>query len=591
MEGTITRISAFLRGLFLLGLVSVLTGCSTAPQQRTWAHAPGWSRGQLLGTTASTNLVPMVTDPDGNLYLAFISDQEPEALEFVSLDPSGAIRWDVRLPESPNDYGRHARLVFQDGELLAFWLDSSQVILQHISAEGEFISQPEPVTSDMEVDTYDVAALPDGGLVLWFGSDGDPGGLYALDLKDPAGAAVLIDPVGALPDAAVDEYGVTHVVWMTATTLVQDMQIRYQAFPPGYLRPADDPLIIETNFETTDELEPAMIALDRYYGYIFWTALIHTGLRAGAIDSFYLSFPLVDRTQQHQGQLLYTTAYELDYTKPDPPDGLHAGFRLPWSEANFGSDQIRDLATADSWSAETGVIFRPRTQTRSAQSQTQIGTYYFQAGAVESYQLLTFTNTASLHPNMYIDRQGYLFVNWLELTDVRQYSVYVATTSPTFQARFDRLTTDDYQRMIGDTAFGMVSGIVLIPVAFLWMIVPLASLALTSFLRRKETRMLAPGHLISLGIAIGLYWLIKLGIFPNLRTTVPFVQWIPVVPLGWYPWLRFIVPLLGTVIAVLASAWTLRRSERSSPVVAFLVYGLVDGLITVCIYGGELFGM
>jgi hypothetical protein len=544
-----------------------------------------------MGSTESANLIPMATDPLGNLYLAYLSDQEPSGLDVVSVDPEGNLRWVQRLPESPHDSGRDARLIFCSGELLIFWLDSSRVYLQALSPDGEFQGDFRLLTEGIEVGAFDLAQHGDDELVLWFAGSSDEPGLYARDLLEPGAASILVDPEGVQPDVAVDEYGVTHVVWMSAPVHVQDVQIRYQAFLPGYLVPADPPVVIETDFTTTDEIEPATLGIDKYYAYIFWTAIIHTGLRAGAIDSFYLSFPFIDPAAHHSGQLFYPMSYELTFDQPAPAGGVHVGSRLAWSDSSFGSDQVREVLPASSLRAETGLVFRPRVLTRSGQNQAQISAMYLSGGSVESYQLITFTNTASMHPNLIFDADGYAFMSWLELTDVRKYSVYIATTKPSFRMNFDQLTSGDFRQMVGDTAFGMVSGIILIPIAFLWMILPLASLGLTSFLRRKETRLFAPWHLISLALAVAIYWALKLGIFTNLRSTVPFVQWIPILPHSWYPWLQFGVPFLGSLLAAIVTIWIMRRTERTSPVIAFLIYGLIDGFVTVAFYGGSLFGM
>ena len=592
LEGNITRFSANLRGLILLlCLVILLSGCASSPQERVWIQPPGWTRGQLIGTTESANLIPLTTDPSGNLYLAYIADQEPSGLDVVSIDPAGNLRWVHLLPESPHDSGRDARLIFRADELQVFWLDSNQVFTQAISAAGEFLGEIQQLTQGMDVDSFNLAQHGDDSLVLWFAGSADEPGVYARDLLASGAQDILIDPEGVQPDVAVDDYGVMHVVWMSAPMHVQDVQIRYQSFPPGYLSQADPTVVIETEFATTDEIEPATLGIDKYFAYIFWTAIIHTGLRAGAIDSFYLSFPFIDTNDRHFGQLLYPVSYDLTFDQPAPALGLSVGPRLAWSDESSGSDQVRELMPAESLRAETGVVFRPRVLTRSGQTQAQIGAMYFANGSMEGYQLITFTNTASMHPNLMFDEEGNAFISWLELTDVRRYSVYVAATKASFRTNFDQLTPGDYRQMVGDTIFGMVSGIILIPVAFLWMILPLASLGLTSFLRRKETRLLAPGHLVSLALAVGIYWFLKLGIFPNLRSTVPLLQWIPILPSSWYPWLGFGVPLLGSVFAVLTAVWVMHRTERTSPVIAFLIYGLIDGLITVSFYGGSLFGM
>jgi hypothetical protein len=585
--------SSFLRRrlVLLAGCLLFLSACSTRPRERVWLQPPGWSRGQFLGTTASSNLIPLARDPEGNLYSAYLSDQLDDRLVFVSFDPAGHLRWELELPESTLDAGRSAELVASEGQLLAFWLDKKRVILQRIDPEGAFIDEALPISDDLAVSSYDIAAAPDGHLYLFSGGFSDEPGVYGLDLFRPGSRPVLIDPEGVLPAIAADEYGILHASWITDPELAQEAEIRYGSFLPGRLQAISDPIRIATDFTTTDEVEPPSLGLDRYHAYIFWTAVIHTGLRAGQIDSLYVSFPLIDTSDQHDGRLFFPMAYDLDYSQGGPPDGLSSGLRLPWHDEDQGSDQARELISGGTFKNETAAVFRSRVPTRSGQTQTQVSVQYLEMGRVSSYQLVTFTNTASRHPNFIVDDQGQMYLSWLEATDVGQYSVYVATTAPSYRPAWDALTSGDVREMALDTLFGMISGIILVPVTFLWLILPMLSLGLTSVLRRDEGHLLGPGHIVSLLLAAGIYWAVKLAIFPVLRTTVPFVEWIPIIPHTWYPVLMIGVPVVYTSVAAFLAVWLVHRSERSSPTLIFLIYGLLDGLFTVAITGGGLFGV
>ncbi len=544
-----------------------------------------------MGTTSSSNLIPIARDAEGSLYSAYLSDELDDSLELVSFDPAGQLRWELTLPESTLDAGRSAQLVVDERQLLVFWLDEKRVILQRVDPGGTFIGEPAQISGSLSVSSYDVTLAPDGHLYLFYGGSSDAPGIYGQDLSRPGSEPVLIDAEGILPAITADEYGILHAAWITDPELAQDAELRYASFLPGRLQASTDPVRIETDFTTTDEVEPPSIGLDRYHAYVFWTAVIHTGLRAGQIDSLYVSFPLIDISDQHSGRLTFPMAFDLEYSQGGPPGGLASGLRLPWGDEDQGSDQARELVSAGTFQNETAAVYRSRVPTRSGQTQTQVSVQYFEMGRESSYQLVTFTNTASRHPNFIVDDQGCMYLSWLEATDVGQYSVYLATTAPSYRATWDELTSGDVQKMVLDTLFGMISGVILVPITFLWLILPMLSLGLTSVLRRNETRLLQPGHVVSLLLAAGIYWAIKLAIFPVLQTTVPFIEWIPIIPYSWHPVLMIGVPLAYTTLSAFLAIWLVLRSERSSPTLIFLIYGLLDGLFTVAITGGGLFGV
>lgn len=72
---------------------------------------------------------------------------------------------------------------------------------------------------------------------------------------------------------------------------------------------------------------------------------------------------------------------------------------------------------------------------------------------------------------------------------------------------------------------------------------------------------------------------------PGIISYVPFSVWIPILPESWKELLRIGLPiLLGLLGFIVAYQHTFAR-KNYSPLFFFLIYGLVDGLLTIAIYG------
>jgi len=115
-------------------------------------------------------------------------------------------------------------------------------------------------------------------------------------------------------------------------------------------------------------------------------------------------------------------------------------------------------------------------------------------------------------------------------------------------------------------------------------------LFLTSPLRKEDAPLLRPGTLISLALAIGAFWIAKLFIFPGLFAYVPFSAWIPIIPTGWFAPLRIGTPIVIGLVAVFTAIWFTYARENRSPLFFTLFYGLVDGLLTLALYGVIFWG-
>jgi hypothetical protein len=96
--------------------------------------------------------------------------------------------------------------------------------------------------------------------------------------------------------------------------------------------------------------------------------------------------------------------------------------------------------------------------------------------------------------------------------------------------------------------------------------------------------------LISLAISLAGYWLIKLGMVPTMRSAVPLLVWIPVIPEGLHLILRIGIPVLIAVLALFVAYRATYGRDRKSPFLFMVTYAIVDGLLTMAFYGYSLMG-
>ena len=153
---------------------------------------------------------------------------------------------------------------------------------------------------------------------------------------------------------------------------------------------------------------------------------------------------------------------------------------------------------------------------------------------------------------------------------------------------YDSLTKEDVRQMVSDTIFGLISGILLTPLVFLWLIPGMLILVLTTWLRKGEGARKHVMEAVSVGLGMAGYWFVKAEMFPSILTSIPFKLWIPIISPGLGVGLRVLVPVAVTLLAVGIGLRNVLKRGTFSPVAFMLVYGLIDGICTVAIYGADL---
>ena len=169
--------------------------------------------------------------------------------------------------------------------------------------------------------------------------------------------------------------------------------------------------------------------------------------------------------------------------------------------------------------------------------------------------------------------------------------MYLASTRPSLVSAYSSLTSQDVQQMALQTVFGMLSGVILMPMVLIWLIAPLLVVAVTSFLRSGDESLAKPTTFIPLALGIAGYWIAKRAILPQVFEYVPFSAWIPVIPQALEPVLRYGLPVAGSLLALWAAYHFTYRRDRNAPLFFVLIFGAVDGLVTMALYGGLILGL
>jgi hypothetical protein len=587
----VTSTNLLRRAVFLLSLLLFLTACIGAPAERMWLNAPGWSRAQKIETVNKSYHAPLAVDGEGNLYVLIVNAGEESQPRVIALDRHGELRWSSNFRDNPYANGSRPKLVWAGHSLTAFWIHRGTLVRAELSPAGEALTPPEIISGDASVSAYDVAVNPAGSMSIWFSGSKDEPGVYALGGNGTGDDPSLVDPEGVRPEITFDSGGDLHAVWAYHPAVQQESEFIFATLPGGSIEDSKEIIRVDPGLRTSDEVTGPWLGFDGEYGYVLWTTVIRTGLRAGEIESMSVSCrPDGTAGVEARERLFIPTAFDLPYADQEGSRIL-AGARVPWGTGGASTDNTRDLFPSPSGQGELAVALRGRVNTRSGQTQSQIGLVFFSAGAPQGYQLLSFTSTASIHPFIVNDADGHLYATWLEITDVSTYTIYLAGTSPDLRETFGHIIGSDVRTMVFDTLFGLVSGTVLVPITLLWLLVPIVLLGISSFFRRGETHFLETRSFISLLLSLGAYWLTKLALFPALLHKVPFAAWIPIIP----PWLE--LPLrIGVPAAIgllsIFSAWRfMARSDHGSPIFFVIVYGLFDGLLTLSIYGVYMLGL
>ena len=578
---------SFLLFFILLNSALLLSGCGDMPD-RLWLNAPDWSRAQFVGQTAAGDPPIFALGPDNSATFLLVANQEgrthPKA---VFLDGQGQKRWEQDYSEISMARPDQPRAYWANDAIHLFWISNESLFHARINpANGIMAAPPQKISKDLRVADYAVAVNKEGDMVVWFAGPRIQPGLYRFPDNDLTASPLLIDETGIRPALAFNANGALYAIWGQHPMGQPNVTIRYAA--DAFDGPTADAVqtIATPKAAQSSVFSGPIMGVTSYRAYIFWTTEIRTGVAAGTVDSRYISFPLDNLSAASRPEQLYVPSeYHLPY-EDWLQDGFRAGQRSPLIPPRTG--KVTQLYADSSDLSELVTIQRELVQFTMRNNAFQIGTLFFNQRKPDSYQLLSFTGGDSRSPFITHDADHWLYASWLERGAEEGFRVVYASTNPDIKATYVQLSSEDYQAMAAQTAFGLISGALLLPFAFMWIIIPLI-LYLITFPLRRGSDSLSPGVIASLAIAVIGYWIVKIGFLGGLTAYVPFSAWLPIIPDWLAPPLQIGIPLIIFGLG-LWTAWSITyKRENHSSLLFLIIYLAVDSVLTTAIYGPIIF--
>ena len=566
-----------------------LSGCG-GPPSRLWLQSAGWSRATFLGNTMVGDPVPMAVADDGRIFALLFSQAEADGQqpELLSVEENGEIAWRTLLPV---DVGRaeSPKVLLKEDVLHLFWLDQDDLFYaQADPSDGTLLGDPAELSGGRLIGHFDAVLDGQGRLVVWLAGPRRQPGLYRLPALDQD--PVLVDPRGIRPDLSIGSDGRAHAVWANYPSGFGDLEFFYAPVPDdgaSLLESVQPALVSNPRIGPTSVLQGPVGAVAEDSGYLFWTVIERTGMSAGSASTRYVVFdPSAPQLQEQNETLFVPGGYRLPY-EGLPAGQFAVGPRVQVPDGGLaGTSYVADVAISTHPSGELALAASARAEYLRNKHEIQVGVSYLQQGQPPSYQLLSFTPSASVLPGLEQGPGDSLYLTWMERGELPGFLVYLTSTYPPMKQGLSELNQEDVARLTADTAFGMLTGMLIAPVATLIaLVVPLVIVGLTAFFRDEDDPFLAPATILSLALSLGVYWTVKLGVMPTIFEYIPFSAWLPIIP----PWLedplRLGVPILIGLLGFLV-AWgtTYRRQVRSS-IYFVLIYAAVDGLLTGAVYG------
>jgi hypothetical protein len=570
-----------LRWLFFAALLCLaLTACS-GESVHLWLEAPGWSRARLVGETQTEFAVPPAQDAEGNVYLLLVSADEAGAqnLKLVKLSAQAEPLWEQEYALNAEQGIESPRAVWVDDGLQLLWIESDVLYSLRVNADGSQAGEAEALSNGHLASSYDAAVNDDGELlILYSGLRAHPG-LYIYQ----AGESLLVDEQGYAPQLEFDAEGGLHAAWLQGRNGTIQRHVAYAYAADGVFQPDLQQIVYTISLPVTSTLSGFAMGLDTTHTYVFWSELTRTGLGAGGVDAKYVAFPYEPQGSLSERPLFFPNGYHLVYTPSG--SGLLAGDRAQFADQETGmTSGLTELSPNGGSADELVIAFKSRLPYLRNKTAQQVGLVFMQGGQQVGGQLLSFNSITSERPALQSDESGYLYTSFLG-GSVPPFRVYYAGTSPAIVGALNELDNQDYGQLAGETAFGLLSGLLLVPFILAWGLLPTLFIFFTGSFRKEGEWITARGTGITLVIALLLYWISKVAVMPGMVDYIPFSAWIPDIPVAVGLMLRVGVPLVTTLLALFVAYRMTYARERLQPLFFVLIFIILDGFASIAVYG------
>ncbi len=568
--------------LLLVGLF--LISCET---QKGRIPSPDWSRGLPLGSSARGTIGMVVDEDGGRVHLSWpdMSGGE-QAMRYIQLDDVAEPQIDVHLPLSEGA-SRTPRLALTDGEnvhyLWAFRGGAQSLWTLNytqLTANGRFFLPPTMLSDpEMRVGSYELAPDDTGGLfVVWEADDA----IYLSHLTTDGETAVspfIIVENGSSPALRVDDQGSLHLIWREADLIM------YAQLDSNDLQPAEGTIIVDVQLGTGTSMDGPVIGLSDEWGYVLWSIASRTGLEAGSSYVEYVTFPIGTIVENQPIRLGLLPVEELPH---EPYQGDYQMTLLtPSSPIPYSSDFAYQPAVDQGQADEVAIALAMNQQLRQ-QSVIQIATAVFKNGEFVGFSMAGKTEAFSQQPTIVSDSAGRLYTAWREGGHGQM--IFYAATDPDARNAINKFDTGDLGNIVFTGGLEAVVGMMLVPLAFIWVMPGLLLLGIWH-MRRDDDILTDLPTLILLILAFISYQTVKVMFWPFMTVYVPFSAWVDIPTTLGVP-LQIGVPIIIFIIGLLTAVW-MRWQNRPymSGLFFFFITTSVDALLTLGIYGVNFLGV
>jgi hypothetical protein len=216
-------------------------------------------------------------------------------------------------------------------------------------------------------------------------------------------------------------------------------------------------------------------------------------------------------------------------------------------------------------------------------SGMQLAMVVLSGGRPIGYQLVGDTPNASVLSTLVADSDANLHLAWIDTAGFRAYDVYYATTAPEAKRWLDRTTFEDVLLGAASLVWGIASGVSLIPIVAIWNMVPTMWVVSFYAISRREY-LKDTGAKIGLAVAIVIYTASKLLFLPGLSAGPPFSFRLPEQIASLIATAK---PVVILALGLLAIHLYTRRSRRATLFMAYLIFAVTDGLLTMVVYAPQ----
>lgn len=488
---------------------------------------------------------------------------------------------DLGIPSKP-------ALVVSEIGLHVLYLSDGRVHHLLVDRDGEILKLPAQLPGPESAVDYSVAGGPEGQISIWSTGDEDSPGLFAAELD--AERPVVIDPADARVSIAYDAQGNLHATWIEMRPGSGPQPILYAVYANGRLNSGSVTEIAAPRLSGAAHLTGPVLGISRSRAYIAWTVAYFSGEQAGTSQGYYVHFPLGDPEAASLPTVAFAPeSYDLEYdTMPD--QNLLTGPRVLLDpDRQPGTGYLARILSPVSAGEEVVFPIESVLDYLLRKSEAQVSALYMRQGRVHSYQLLSFTSASSSNPYLSGDHDGYLYLTWLEKGAAPGWAVYFASTAPKYVEELAPLTLDDAARLGAETVFGLLSGALLFPFAFIWIMPAFVVLLIGTRMLPRGDDFPTLGSLTALILTISTLWLIKIAFLPDMLEYAPFSAWLPFISeeqatliRGMGPWGILAVGLGG------AALWS-RRGSSPTTLAFGIVYLLIDGVLTMALYAVAIY--